>query len=724
MKTISLKKVAAVAVASLGFGVLTSIAPAQAAAITTSVGTVGTATQSGVVGTAYTSTVGFTTGAGTTAGVTLDTFTATTVTLTVPSGSTVTLANRDGAFSAATAEAFATTSGTTNLNAQVNTTTGAVSQSAASAVTVGAGAVVAGTVTIIPDVPGTYVINMDTGAADVKAYIHVAGTAGTVGTGGLGTTAITATAGGEAAFTYTNPSADASGTVYSFASSGVGSIVIATGERADGTTDNNPVPSNGSAADWSAGAKWTTGDAASATATVRVRSTTAGTQTVNITKLDAATGAPIAAATVAITWNSGTSLNLTSLQVTILPGNDTGNCTVANKSNAAHGTVVRVPASDQTDNDASDANICVLALNGSGAAVTLSALTVAVSGPGLIGQDAIQANNANDDVKGIASVSTVLTGAAVFNLYGSLISGKATYLVTAKATNSDGVTSTTLTGSASVNFVDSTVAKATITATKGALDVDSGAVTVATLELFDKNNFAMAGGADGDLLVDSDGASTVTIDEAGESDASAAVTVSTASSITAAGVVTKGVISVDCAAGKYEKLTIKAHYASNTVPSNAIVVYCTEGNVDSLVIDAANSGAGASQTVKITAKAGIVGKADYPVADFANDGTTAITAGITATQGVLSSASPAFVGGVATVTFNAPLAGGPVILTVKPSATTTAGAALATTGVAKTITIGASSDVSTLNTRLDSLNAKIVALTALIAKIMKSLKIK
>jgi hypothetical protein len=587
-----------------------------------------------------------------------------------------------------------------------------------------AGVVVAGTVTVIPDVPGLYVINMDTGAADAKAYIHVRGAAGTVGTAGLGTTAITATAGGEAAFTYSNPSTDASGTIYSISSSGVGSLVVATAVRADGTTANNPVPSNGSASDWSAGAKWTTGDAASATATVRVRSTTAGTQTVNITKLDAATGAPIAAAVVTVTWNAGTSLNLSSLQVTVLPGDDGANCTVANKSNAAHGTVVRVPASDQTNNAAADADLCVIATNGAGGAVTLSALTVAVSGNGLIGQDAVQGNNANDDVAGIASVSTVLSGAAQFNLFGSLISGKATYLVTAKALNSDGVTSTTLTGSASVNFVDSTVAKATITQTVGALDVDSGAVAVATVTLFDKNDFAMAGGANGDLLVDSDAASTVTIDEAGESDASAAVTVSTASSVTAAGVVTKGVISVDCAAGKYEMLKIKLHYASNTVPSNTITVYCTEGNVDSLVINASNSSAGASQTVTVTAKAGIVGKPDYPVADFADNGSTAITAGITATQGVLSSASPAFVGGVATVTYNAPLGGGPVTLTVKPSATTTAGAALASTGVSKILTIGASSDIATIATSIASLNAKIVALNALIAKIMKRLNIR
>jgi len=193
VKTISLrKKVAAVAVASLGFGLL-SVVPANAAS---SSPTVGTASQSGVVGTTYTSTIGATM---------LATDTAIgTVSLTKPTGSSVTINDRDGSFSAATVAV--TTSAETGFAVSSG---GAVTIDAVTSNTA-----FAGTVTIIPDVPGTYVVTWTVdGPASATATFNISGAAGTVGTGGLGTTAITATAGGEAAFTYTNPSADASGTV-------------------------------------------------------------------------------------------------------------------------------------------------------------------------------------------------------------------------------------------------------------------------------------------------------------------------------------------------------------------------------------------------------------------------------------------------------------------------------------------------------------------------------
>ena len=80
----------------------------------------------------------------------------------------------------------------------------------------------------------------------------------------------------------------------------------------------------------------------------------------------------------------------------------------------------------------------------------------------------------------------------------------------------------------------------------------------------------------------------------------------------------------------------------------------------------------------------------------------------------------AFVGGKATMTMFAPLAAGPFSVTagIEAGFQTAMGATSIT--VATAITDGSAA----LNTRIDSLNAKIVALTALIAKIMKSLKIK
>jgi hypothetical protein len=637
---------------------------------------VGTATQSGVVGTAYTTTVGSTIANSDTNPGTLS--------ISVPTGSKVTMADNDGA----------NTAGTTAVLTSSATGFAFTASSGAVAITATPTSF-AGTVSITPDVPGTYSVTFTTaGPASATAYIHVAGAAGTVGTAGLGTKAISATAGGQAAFTFTNASTDASGSIYNVTSSGVGTLITATGKRADGTTNNNPVPFNGSAADFSAGAKWTTGDAASATSTYTVSSAVAGTQTISITKIDAATGAPTASATVVITWNSGTSLNLASLAVSILPGDDTTNCTVANKSAAAHNTVLRVPASDQTNNAAADADLCVIATNGAGNAVTLSALTVAATGAGLIGQAEV-----GSTTYGIASVSTDLDGAAQFNLAGSLISGKGTYTVTAKALNSDGTTSTTLTGTASVNFTDSKVATATITQTVYALDVDDSATTVATYKLLDKNGFGIASGSTGagNLLVDSDNAATLTVDAAGESDALAtAVTVSTATSVAATGVVTAGVIQVDCAAAKYEKLTIWMHYESNTVPSNKITVYCSEAAAHTWVLDAKDSAVGEQQSVTVTATAGLTGKLDYPVAD-------ATTATFSTTQGSLSSTGAlTFENGVATVKFNAPLIGGPVTITALPSAVTATTAITTTAGTSKTITIEGD---STASLALDAANA-------------------
>jgi len=162
VKTISLKKVSAVAVASLGFGLL-SVVPANAAttAITTTVPTVGTATQYKALGATGTTTVGFTTGA-IAAAADDQTYTSTTVTITAPSGSAVTLADRDGS-GAGTTAAFGSGSATANLGAAVNSTTGAVTGDAATS-DVAAGIVVAGTITILPDVEGTYKVTVTSGA--------------------------------------------------------------------------------------------------------------------------------------------------------------------------------------------------------------------------------------------------------------------------------------------------------------------------------------------------------------------------------------------------------------------------------------------------------------------------------------------------------------------------------------------------------------------------------
>jgi len=716
VKTISLKKVSAVAVASLGFGLL-SVVPAQAGA-----GDFETVPTSATL---YTSA-----GTGVTTTVSIDVtdtasaLGASTVTATMttkPTGSTAA-----ATWNSTGLEAPFATSGTT---ANTHPVTFDANVATIAADSDGTGVNIAnntpkilGTLAFTPDAAGKYVITLTTGGVlaagtEVNGTVTVwaSGANGTIGTAGTGTRALTAQVGGQAQFVYTTPNGTATGTIYQIQSAGVGSIIGATGVLTDGSTAENPVPYNGTTGDFSAGAKWTTAtNTTPHQGTFVLQSATAGTQTVSVTKIDATTGSPVVVTSVTVTWTAATSLNLTSLQVSILPGDDSGNCTVANKANAAHNSVTRVAATDQTNSAASDADICVIAMNGNGTIKALTSLTIGTAGPGLVGIQDIGAAGAT--TYGLASVSADVDGQAQFNTAGSLISGNTTYLVSAKALNADGTTYTTLTGTVSVAFVDSVVAKATVTQLKYALDDGAAATAVANFVLEDKSKLAMAGGATSNLLVDSDAASTLVVDAAGETDATAAVTVSTATSVAADGTVTKGVISVDCSATAYEKLTIWMHFESNTVPSNKITVYCTNDTVKTLVIGASNTTAGASQKVTATATAGITGKESYPTADSA-------TATFSVLLGTLSSTSAVnFENGVAEVNYGAPAASGKATIKVVPSDVTTVPAFAL--GVTKDIVIAASSDLSTLTTQIDALNAKIVALNALIAKIMKKLGVK
>jgi len=723
VKTISLKKVSAVAVASLGFGLL-SVVPAQATVATHAVLTTvdGDATNSIVyttVGTqVLTDVYALTTEATTEA----DTLTITPTITSQPAGNTLSVGT------AGSGKVGMTTTGTLGANvattATVDKHTLAVNNGVATLVwssgTIPAFAEnseqVVGQLSVTPTTAGRYVIAITPSGATttntaVSLVIYASGANGTVGTAGVGTAALTAQQGGQAEMTYTFPNGASVGTIYRFQSTGVGSIIGATGKQTDNSTTMNPVPYNGTTGDFSAGASWTTASVTtSGTATLTLNSSTAGTQTVSVTRIDATTGSPVAVSSLTVTWTAATSLNLTTLQVSTLPGDDSANCTVANKANAAHNSVTRVAASDVTNDTATDADICVIAIDGNGAAKTLSSLAVTTAGPGLVALTALGGSSAT--TYGLGSASADLDGQAQFNTAGSLLSGATTYLVTAKALNTDGVTSTTLTGSVTVNFIDSKVATATLTQLKFALDDGEAAVAVANFELTDKATQKMAGGATSNLLVDSDIASTLVVDAAGETDSSAAVTVSTATSVSASGTVTKGVISVDCTATAYEKLTIWMHFESNTVPSNKITVFCTNDTVKTLVIGAVNATAGTSQSVTATATAGITGKADYPTADSA-------TATFSALTGSLSSITAVnFKNGVATVTYGTPSTSGVATIKVVPSDVATI------KELTKDITIAASGDLAAITTLVDSLNAKIVALNALIAKIMKKLGVK
>ena len=398
--------------------------------------------------------------------------------------------------------------------------------------------------------------------------------------------------------------------------------------------------------------------------------------------------------------------DLTSIHVSTLPGNDADDCTVANKSNADHNSINRDEASDQTNADTNSVDLCVIALDGNGAAKTGVNITVVVDGVGLIGGAAVASSAADAD------------GIFQGDITGSLVAGTGKFNVTVTSTSVDGVTAISKTGSATVTFGDSKAASVTLTQTVGALDENTAATTVATYTIRDSKNSIIAGGATGNLLADSDVSSTTVIDVAGEEDATAAVAVGTAATVTNLGAQTAntGTITVDCAATTYEKITIWMHLESNTVASNKIVVYCTEaiGDVttETVSVEAINAVAGGKQTVKATILAGLTGFASYPVADIA----AAASGGLvfTTSGGTFGVTSPAVVGGVgSTDLFASSVTGDYTVIA-------TAGGA---TG-SKTFAVSGGVDTKSLATSISALNAKIVALNALIAKIMKRLNIR
>jgi trimeric autotransporter adhesin len=407
------KRVALVAVASLGFGML-SVAPSSAAS---SAAVVGTASQATTVGTSTTTTVGSTIA-------NTDTDPGT-LSITVPTGSSVTLADRDGRFSTATTAVLTSTA----TGFTFNSTTGAVAITATPTS-------FAGTVTIIPDVPGLYTVTFTAagaggGNASATARMQAAGIAGTVGTDGLGTRSMGATTGGIARFTFTTPAAQASGDVYRFTSTGVGSITAATGVAANGTSANDPVPTSGAAGVWSSGATWTRSDASAGTATITVASTVAGTQTVTVTSISASTGAPTSSTSILITWGGAVSLAAASTAFMAGPADTTATATtnaVARVAPRAVGTPI--------------ATVVVSLVNSLGAAdARANSLRATVSGVGFVDVDGT-AGSLNASTVLRTDVNTEADASRFVRVYSDGTAGTGTLTVT--ATDADSGASITL----------------------------------------------------------------------------------------------------------------------------------------------------------------------------------------------------------------------------------------------------------------------------------------
>jgi len=684
VKTISLKKVSAVAVASLGFGLL-SVVPAQSAS---SAAVVGTATQAATVGTAVTTTVGSTIA-------NTDTNPGT-LSITVPTGSLVTMADRDG--SATTATTAVLTSTATGFAFTASSGAVAITATPTS---------FSGTVTITPDVPGLYSVTFTAagaggGSASATAYIQAAGVAGTVGTSGLGTTALGATVNGLATFTFTSPSTTSSGDIYRFVSSGVGSITGATGVAANGTSANNPTEISGASGNWSSGATWTRSNASAGTATINLASPTAGAQTVSVTKIDSATGAPTAAGSITVTWGATPVLSV-------------ANTTIHKASGTTAPTSSTDPTAIVADATAGTqrANILVTVKNSADAALNGQVITAAISGPGLIAWD--------DNGTGV--------GTARGSLSFDTTTGNSRYLVV----NGDGTggvatitfsIGTTVLGTETITFYG---AVAKYTAAANVIAVPGTATTDAVNVIATDAAGVVVPGA---TIYAFSSSTTVASVETSDTTAASAVVesnVGTAGSyVSAKAIGTAGFTVTPAAATTASSVTITfgdaSTLATSTITTTAVVsIGSVEATTVTLTTDKKTYAPG--EAVKLT----LTYRDSLGRLTGTNAGTTLIGASASSVSlgGATLPAAGALATKVGTKTYDvfAPLTGGPVTVTIT-SGTDGTHLATAARSVASSVTFSVTDPTAALATQIDALNAKIVALNALIAKIMKKLGVK
>jgi hypothetical protein len=330
-----------------------------------------------------------------------------------------------------------------------------------------------------------------------------------------------------------------------------------------------------------------------------------------------------------------------------------------------------------------------------------TAVSVTSNGVGLVAGAAVAADGA------------VTAGYKAFAITGNGLPGTMELAVTASSLGSDGVTTVTKTASAKIiNNGDFTA----ITLTNLKKSIAYNTATAGTIDYAatdaKSNAAAIDLGSGATWYVESDKGTTA-VSSTASNNSSASVASAAADTITAAtGASADAGRATVTSGAAYEKLTIwvtKKNAAGTTVTSNKIVVYVSTAvtAVKTVNVTSATANGATTLTIEALSDAATTTTA-YPVVDGA-----ALTIG--ATGGSLSATSATIgVSGVATVTFYPSQVGGDSVVTIT--------ATDPSTDVVKTQTVASAGN--SLLTQIDALNAKIVALNALIAKIMKKLGIK
>jgi len=739
VKTISLKKVAAVAVASLGFGLL-SVVPANAAeqAWTSSLGTITPADGSLIVGSTITIPTKAVTVVSTAASEGCFTATFTQKPVNTAKADTDLVANITNRASDWATAAAGSTQVVVGATANVLKATGGAT---AAAVTV---ASEIGAFTFSPDVPGLYIIDITgadcgtgtptfTNTATLGINLIVAGAQLTQATSGKGTATGTATTGGSAVVKYVMPGATAAAARFNVTSSGVGSVTnpqdcaddsavlvaaatavrcTAGGSTTEGfiNTVNNSDGIQFTNTTLSAG-NVLTAASVQTVVTFDAASSVAGVQTITVTSISLSSGAPTTVATVTITWGASPTTSA-ALSTSFACVGSAGSC-------AADATILAAKTAKTAAADAI-ASIQVTVRDSAGTSkASTQTISVTVTGPGTIG---IGTNTA------AASAGRALTGTAGQNLitvFGDGTEGKATITISS---------GTTVIATETISFYG---AVAKVVATQNLSNPLANGYLLGSAHATSGTTMLAAGSwanGSGNLpavvltLTDASG-NLIPTQAANISATSSDATVMSAT-ITAVEDTTAAVgagnynVSVSSAAGsaagKSATLTFRVLLTGTTyvsAPATTFTIGSSKIAKVAITVDKTSYTAGdpGVMTVTATDAAGLaVADGLYATSTYA---APLFSKSVIAISTLPTTSTLTTVAGKKTYKFYAPSV--PGSFTVTGTYINDDAALVATTATSAIVDANAG-----LITQIDALNAKIVALNALIAKIMKKLGVK
>jgi hypothetical protein len=464
---------------------------------------------------------------------------------------------------------------------------------------------------------------------------------------------------------------------------------------------------------FSNGATWAIANTTAETATVAVTATVAGTNVIKIQQLTAGTGLYTTLATLTITWLDGAaSAGVSASQSTIYAIADGGTCAFgASKA----GDVAAGAANTDTKTAVATGtalDICIAPRNGNGDLVAITTSSTVISSLGASAALAASTSQQEDAFTGASSPTigtATITAILIDNLgYSASISTTVTYwgslsklaivpLASAAYAAADQTTSATNTYAGYVAGAAGTFNKLVVglnatDAAGGTIDTAVSANSTATSAFtIDSDKVA---GVPAARTSDALGASVAAMNVAGERSSSKWGS---------------NAAYINCST-KPEKLTVTA-FGKNAdgdwVASNSLDVYCS-GAVATVTVKpgATSVAAGGSTTVNVDVK----DANGYPAADStsvtltASDGSSIAPSSKSTASGVFTTAANLVAGSNAANTIVTAIAGGK------------SGAA--------TVNITGGSSNANITAQIDALNAKIVALNALIAKIMKKLGVK